>query len=95
MQQIAGNLGSLGPILGGMDALPVLDRTGLSGRYDFNIKFLRAPKGPQPVNADAEPALPAPSFLDALKAQAGLRMIKSKGPVNVFVVDHVEEPTEN
>jgi len=72
-----------------------VDQTGLSGRYDFNIKFLRAPKGPPPANADAEPALPAPNFIDALRIQAGLRLIKSRGPVNVFVIDHVEQPTEN
>jgi len=95
MEQIAGNLGSLGAMLGGIDALPVVDQTGLSGRYDFNIKFLRAPKGPPPANADAEPALPAPNFIDALRIQAGLRLIKSRGPVNVFVIDHVEQPTEN
>jgi uncharacterized protein (TIGR03435 family) len=93
MEQIAGNLGSLGVMLGGMDPLPVVDQTGLIGKYDFNIKFLRAPKGPQ--NSEAEPALPAASFVDALRMQAGLRLTKRTGPVQVFVVDHVEQPTEN
>ena len=95
MQQIAGNLGQLGVMLGGLDPLPVVDETELSGKFDFNIKFLRAPKGPPAANADAEPSVPGATFTDALKMQAGLRLTKSRGPVNVFVVDHVEQPTDN
>ena len=95
MEQIASNLGQLGVMLGGLDTLPVLDQTGLSGRYDFNIKFLRPPKGPPSASPDAEPAVFGETFTDALRNQAGLRITRRTGPVNVFIVDHVEQPTGN
>ena len=93
MEQIAGSLGNLIVVLGRMDSLPVLDQTGLEGKFDLKIEFAWESRGAPPA-ADAD--LPTgPTFTDALKSQAGLRLIKRTGPVNVFVIDHVEQPTEN
>ncbi len=95
MEQIAGSLGNLIVVLGRMDALPVVDETGLEGKFDFKVQFLWESRGTAPAEANAEPQVSGPGFTDALKTQAGLRLIKRTGPVQVFVVDHVEQPTEN
>ena len=65
----------------------VIDKTGLSGKYDFELKW--APEAVPP--ADADP----PSLFTALSEQLGLRLESQKAPVEVFVIDAVEKPTEN
>jgi uncharacterized protein (TIGR03435 family) len=44
---------------------------------------------------NAEPAEPGASFTEALKIQAGLKLVKQTGPVNVYIIDHIEPPSEN
>ena len=64
---------------------PVLDRTGLTGRYDILLD-LRGVLGP--VTTDLVVA--------ALREQLGLRMESRKAPVEVLVIDHIDKvPTEN
>ncbi len=76
---------------------PVLDQTGLTGRYDFDLEW--APDETQfggifrnPVNPDdgAKPGLFA-----AIQQQLGLRLDSAKGPVEAMVIDRAERPTEN
>jgi uncharacterized protein (TIGR03435 family) len=95
MEQIAGSLGTLIVVLGRMDSLPVVDQTGLAGKFDFKIEFAWEPRKPPTADADTEPPPSGLTFTDALKAQAGLRMVKRTGPVTVYLIDHVEQPTEN
>jgi uncharacterized protein (TIGR03435 family) len=95
MEQIAGGLEQIGTLMGGLDHLPILDRTGLIGRFDINLEFLRQSKVPSSPTADSTPEDPAPTFVEALKTQAGLRLVKQTGPVDIFVIDHVEPPSEN
>lgn len=64
----------------------VVDKTGLEGSYDFTVDF--APEG-----ADASDT--RPSLFTALEEQLGLKLVPSKGPVDVIVVDHIERPSEN
>lgn len=64
----------------------VLNRTGLEGGYDFTLDY--APEG-----ADASDT--RPSLFTALEEQLGLKLVPSKGPVDVIVIDHIERPTEN
>jgi uncharacterized protein (TIGR03435 family) len=80
--------------IGGFDR-PVLDQTRLSGNFDFSIEFMPEPSGlPQPsVTSQSEGA--GPTFLEALKEQLGLKLESQTGPVDVYVVDHVEEPSAN
>ena len=74
---------------------PVLDRTGLSGRYDFVVEWMQEPEGvAQPGNETAAD-LPGPSFLDALREQLGLKLEGTRGPVRMPIIDRVERPTEN
>jgi uncharacterized protein (TIGR03435 family) len=95
MEQIAGGLESIGAAVGGLDRIPILDRTGLTGKFDINLKFKRQPKPGQPPDPQSQPEEPGPSFVDALRTQAGLKLIRQTGPVDVLVIDHVEAPSPN
>jgi uncharacterized protein (TIGR03435 family) len=69
---------------------PVIDRTGLTGRYDYTLKWLPepgiGPPGP-PVDPDA------PSVFTAVQEQLGLKLESARGPVEVVVIDRIEKPT--
>ncbi|MDR3703895.1 MAG: TIGR03435 family protein, partial [Candidatus Sulfopaludibacter sp.] len=61
---------------------PVIDATGLPGRYAFRLEWSQA---------DAESTLAA-----ALKTQLGLKLEHKKGPIDILIVDHAEKhPTPN
>jgi uncharacterized protein (TIGR03435 family) len=79
---------------------PVVDQTGLTGKYDFQCTFTpdesqfngRPPLPPQQQQTEATNA--APSLYDALQ-QLGMKLSAEKVPVDVIVIDHVEKPSEN
>jgi bla regulator protein blaR1 len=77
----------LGPATHGQ---PVIDQTGLKGAYDFTLNS--SPE--QPVTPDA-PAETDPPMFTAIQQQLGLRLVPSKGPVEVIVIDHIELPSAN
>jgi uncharacterized protein (TIGR03435 family) len=89
MEIIAGRLTGTGY---GVDG-PVVDRTGLKGHFDFSLDFVPEPNpnGTPPPNPDPS----GPTFLAALQEQAGLKLVAQTGPVDVLVIDHVEEPSPN
>jgi uncharacterized protein (TIGR03435 family) len=75
--------------------LPIVDQTGLNGRYDYFMDInayvtdeMRNPNGPP---------LEAPSLIaNALRAQLGLKVEAKKMPLEVLVVDKMEKaPTDN
>ena len=66
----------------------VIDRTGLTGYYDITLKW--TPDG----SATSDPSAP-PDLFTALEEQLGLKLVATKAPVDVLVVDHVERPSEN
>jgi uncharacterized protein (TIGR03435 family) len=78
---------------------PVVDQTGLAGRWDFTLKwtpdeFQFAGLGvrvPPPTNAADAP----PDLFTAIQEQLGLKLDSTKAPAEVFVVDRVEKPSEN
>jgi uncharacterized protein (TIGR03435 family) len=76
---------------------PVQDMTGLSGYYEFNLKW--TPDDTVPAGAENTSAAPGdrpPSIFTALQEQLGLRLESRKLPTEIVVVDHVERvPTEN
>lgn len=90
MSLIAEGLGVMGRL-----GRPVLDRTGLTGAFDFVVEFTPEFPNAAPQVNDPEPAAPSLPFLDALKEQLGLKVESQKGPVDVLVADHVEHPSEN
>jgi uncharacterized protein (TIGR03435 family) len=81
------------PQLLGVDR-PVLDKTGLPGKYDFIVEFTPEINGPLPPG-NFQPDESGPTFLEALKEQLGLKLDSQTGPVPVIVIDHVEQPSEN
>ncbi|MGH9406894.1 MAG: TIGR03435 family protein [Terriglobia bacterium] len=96
--QIAGNLTA---VLGRR----VIDQTGLTGRYDFNLTWTpwrSGASGEEGFGSGAaeEGVTPAadssgPSIFTAIREQLGLKLKPTKAPVEVLVVDHVEPPTPN
>lgn len=78
---------------------PVVDQTGLTARFDFQLKWtpddsqfpgIRGQLPPPPENADAPPDL-----FTALQQQLGLKLEPTKTQVGVIVIDRVEKPTAN
>jgi len=77
------------------DDRQVIDRTGLTGNYDFTLSFMPdLPPGFDKTNLPPE-LLDRPSIFDALKQQLGLKVEAQKGPVEYYVIDHVEKPAGN
>lgn len=73
---------------------PLLDKTGLIGKYDFTLEFAREKIGRGPDTDASEPP-PSPTFPEAIQEQMGLKLVASNGPVTTYVLDHVERPTGN
>lgn len=84
-------LDTIATVLSRQLACDVLNRTGLPGKYDFQLDWT-PDSGPCPGQADASDR---PSFLAALPGQLGLKLEKSTGPVEVLVIDRIERPSEN
>ncbi|MGA7157412.1 MAG: TIGR03435 family protein [Acidobacteriaceae bacterium] len=66
---------------------PVHDATGLTGNYDINLHY--RPDDTGPAMGDTNDA---PSIFSAVQTQLGLKLIPSKGPVNILVVDAAQKP---
>jgi uncharacterized protein (TIGR03435 family) len=77
---------------------PVVDRTGISGRFDYNVTFTpddsefngHPPKLPQTETSDS-----APNLFAAIQEQLGLKLDAQKTSVDVIAIDHVEKPSSN
>jgi uncharacterized protein (TIGR03435 family) len=73
---------------------PVVDKTGFTESFDFDLKFESAPGlAPRPANA-ANPS-DLPDISTALQDQLGLKVKSAKAPVEVIVIDRIERPTDN
>lgn len=70
---------------------PVSDKTGLTGNYDFVLKY----KGRWDRDRNADDLDPTPPMDLALQQELGLKVEAAKGPVRVLVIDHIEKPSEN
>jgi len=87
-EQLANNLGR-----------PVVDQIGIQGRYDLTLQWApddgAAPKlGGTDVSSAALDS-PGPSIFTAIQEQLGLKLESRKGPVQVLVIDHIDQPSEN
>lgn len=77
---------------------PVLDRTGLTGAYDFTLEWTpdaTQTPAPDPAIADSRPGLQGASIFSAVQEQLGLKLEPGKGPVELIVIDHIEKPSRN
>lgn len=87
-------IGEFADFLSGPLEMPIVDHTGLTGRYDFTIDF--TPYLPDPTkNMDGTRPDTTAILKAALQDELGLKMESGKAPVEVLVVDHAEEPSEN
>lgn len=64
----------------------VVDQTGLTGTYDFTLKWRS-----DPLDESGE----LPDLFNAIQEQLGLKVIDSKAPLEVLVIDHIERPSMN
>jgi uncharacterized protein (TIGR03435 family) len=72
---------------------PVVDRTGLEGRFDFDLNW--TPDDSQYAGLEARRirhSVDAPPLYAAIQEQIGLRLDTAKAPVEILVIDHVEKP---
>ncbi len=80
----------------------VVDKTGLTGKYDFTLKWtpdegqgmMGGPPRPDGI-APPPPDPSGPSIFTALQEQLGLKLDSQKAMTDVLVIQHVERPTEN
>jgi uncharacterized protein (TIGR03435 family) len=82
MEDLAAALQTLMP-----DEDPVVDQTGLPGRFDFTLKWSSDSASPDPSAA--------PDLFTAIQQQLGLKLERVKTPVDVMVIDHIERPSPN
>ena len=71
---------------------PVLDRTGLSGAFDFSLEWSLEPDIASPPD---QAAATGPNFLEALQKQLGLKLVATTAPGDVLVIDRIEHPDGN
>ena len=77
---------------------PVVDQTGLKDRYDFDLKW--TPEDSQsycrvaPASSRDDPSAP-PGLYTAIQEQLGLKIVQTKAPVQVMVIDKLEKPSDN
>jgi len=84
LRSTSNRLQRLTDALSGILKRKVLDRTGLTGEFDINLKW--AP----------DPAVdPGPAIFTAIEEQLGLKLESGKAPIDVLVIDRIERPTEN
>jgi uncharacterized protein (TIGR03435 family) len=62
---------------------PVIDKTNLNGRYNFTLQWT-----PDSSDPDSPAVANGPSIFTALREQLGLRLVSTKGPVEILVIDH-------
>ncbi len=74
---------------------PVVNQTGLTGRFDIEVNFTPPWKVPEEQTSDVQLNLTGPTFLEALKNQLGLKLVSTHAPVQTLVIDHVELPSPN
>jgi uncharacterized protein (TIGR03435 family) len=80
---------------------PVVDQTGLTGRWDFTLTWtpdefqFAGMKGGMPPPPANDAAAAAPDLFTAMQEQLGLKLESTKAPAEVFVIDRVVKPTDN
>jgi uncharacterized protein (TIGR03435 family) len=70
----------------------VQDKTGLTGKYDIELRWTTDDAAPDSRSASDSPG---PSIFTAMQEQLGLKLESQKAPVKVLLIDHVEQPPPN
>ena len=79
----------------GILGILVLDKTGLTGMWRYELVFAESQPLPAPVGRDLGEPANLPSFSIALQEQLGLRLESTRGSADVLVVESVQQPAEN
>jgi uncharacterized protein (TIGR03435 family) len=93
MSLLASSLPSIGAL-----GRPVVDRTGLTGRFDFTVAFSQEATmaaNRATTGAEAQPETQGPTFLEAVQDQLGLKLERTTAPMPTLIIDHIERPSEN
>jgi bla regulator protein blaR1 len=97
---LAGNgfpLNQLASTLAQLVGRTVIDRSGLTGTWGFDLKFAidpnQLPFAPPPGQAPPPADPDSPSIFKAVEEQLGLKLESTKGPVDMVIVDRLERPT--
>ena len=91
-QPLAGLLRTLGEELG----RPVVDKTGLVGKYDFTLEFAPETRTPSTQASAEPPDQSGPGILTATQEQLGLKLESRKVPFDMLIIDSVDKvPTAN
>jgi uncharacterized protein (TIGR03435 family) len=101
----------LAQILSGQLGRTVVDKTGLTGKYDFTWQFTpnqnqgraggdsQAPPGGAASGGTPittlDPGGDAADVFIQVQEQLGLKLESGKGPVEIIVIDHIERPSGN
>jgi uncharacterized protein (TIGR03435 family) len=90
------SIASLVPPLTRQLGRTVVDKTGLTGQYDVELRWT-PDDTPGPIGSQGEAGVEStgPSILTALQEQLGLKLESRKSAIQVFVIDHVEQPSAN
>jgi uncharacterized protein (TIGR03435 family) len=78
------SMARLSDLLSAKTDRPVLDKTGVSGVFDIDLKWA--------ADSDTDPG---PSIFTAVQEQLGLRLQASKSPIEALVMDHIDRPSKN
>jgi len=74
---------------------PVVDKTELTGRYDFDLEFMPDETQFGGMVGSGSPDSGKPDLFAAIQRQLGLKLEATKGPVDALVIDKAERPSEN
>ncbi|HEY4084473.1 MAG TPA: TIGR03435 family protein [Bryobacteraceae bacterium] len=77
---------------------PVIDMTGLTGKYDWKLEWTPDPGVaiPGPNTSQQQPLdAPGPTIFTAVQEQLGLKLETTRGPVDTWVIDKIEHPSQN
>lgn len=81
---------SFAQVLEGQFQTPVSDKTGLVGTYDFTLQY----HGTETDDSTDDGNI-WPPIRRAIQEQLGLKLERTKAPVTILVIDHIEKPSEN
>jgi uncharacterized protein (TIGR03435 family) len=106
MTATALSMESLAANLSGQTSRVVIDKTGLTGHYDFTLNWTPDQRRSDPLasgesspgprgNSVDDGGANGPSIFTALQEQLGLKLVPQKGPVEILVIDHIEKPSPN
>jgi len=101
MTVVSAPVDSLASTLSNIVSRPVIDKTGLEGKFDWKLEWMPETAPLQPgLSSDKQeavnpPDLSGPSILAALQEQLGLKLEPQRGPAPVLVIDRAEKPSAN